>query len=96
MAMTESQRQQLIDTAVRTLKEAGAQEVYLFGSAAKGTMREDSDIDLAVRGLPPEDYCEAAGRLLSVLPTEVTLIDLDEDSPFVRYLSSKGELQRVG
>ena len=93
--MTDAELQQLVDKAVRTLKDAGAREVYLFGSAAKGTMREDSDIDLAVRGLPPERYCAAAGRL-SVLRTEVTLIDLDEDSPFVRYLSSKGELQRVG
>ncbi|MGH9849397.1 MAG: nucleotidyltransferase family protein, partial [Blastocatellia bacterium] len=38
---------QLIERAVTVLKAAGAREVYLFGSAARGRMRENSDIDLA-------------------------------------------------
>jgi hypothetical protein len=34
----------------------GATQVYLFGSATKGGLRPDSDVDVAVRGLPPEVY----------------------------------------
>jgi hypothetical protein len=40
------------------LKEHGAREVYLFGSAATDKMREGSDVDLAVTGLPPERFFE--------------------------------------
>jgi predicted nucleotidyltransferase len=45
-----------IAAAAAALKAAGAREVYLFGSAAKGTLRENSDVDLAVSGLPPEVF----------------------------------------
>jgi len=45
-----------IETAVEILRQAGAKEVYLFGSTAQGEERPDSDIDLAVRGLPPEAF----------------------------------------
>ena len=43
-----------IEAAAGTLKELGAREVYVFGSAAGGTMREESDVDLALSGPPPE------------------------------------------
>lgn len=49
LAETEVLRQ-LIDEAASILTEEGAREVYLFGSAASGRVREDSDIDLAVSG----------------------------------------------
>jgi predicted nucleotidyltransferase len=41
------------------LRGMGATQVYLFGSATKGGLRPDSDIDVAVRGLPPEVYISA-------------------------------------
>ncbi len=43
----------LIEKAAAELKAAGASQVFLFGSAAKGTLRENSDVDMAVSGLPP-------------------------------------------
>jgi len=52
----------LIERAAEALKTAGAREVYLFGSAATGTAREGSDIDLAVSGIPPEKFLEAGKR----------------------------------
>ena len=36
--------------AAAALKTAGAREVFLFGSAARGTMGAETDIDLAVTG----------------------------------------------
>lgn len=42
----------LIQRAAAELKTAGAREIYVFGSAAKGTGDAASDLDLAVSGLP--------------------------------------------
>jgi predicted nucleotidyltransferase len=81
--------------AAETLKEYGAKEVYLFGSAAAGTMREDSDVDLAVKGLPPEVFYSATGRAGRALKENLDVIDLDEDNPFTRYLKRENELVRV-
>jgi len=85
-----------IDRAAAALKSAGAREVYAFGSAAAGTLGEGSDIDLAVAGLPPERFIEAMGRAADLLPRPLDLVDLDEPSPFTRYLKEEGELVRVG
>jgi predicted nucleotidyltransferase len=70
--------------------------VYVFGSAAKGAVREGGDIDLAVAGLPPERFFEAMGRAADLLDRPLDLVDLDEDNPFTRYLRDEGELRRVG
>jgi predicted nucleotidyltransferase len=85
-----------IAAAAAALKAAGAREVYLFGSAATGTLRENSDIDLAVSGLPPELFFRAMGAAHDALNRPLDLIDLDQDNPFTRYLKRKGELVRVG
>ena len=86
---------ELIKRAAIALKEAGAREVYLFGSAATGKMREESDIDMAVSGLPPEVFFKAMGRAGDILQRSLDLVDLDEDNPFTRYLKEEKELQRV-
>ena len=84
-----------IAKAAEVLKAAGAREVYVFGSAATGTMREDSDVDLAVSGLPPEKFFAAMGAAGKLLEIPFDLVDLDEDSPFTEYLKRKGKLERV-
>jgi predicted nucleotidyltransferase len=85
----------LLIQAANTLRTFGATEVYVFGSFANGTFREDSDIDLAVSGIPPEKFFEAMGRAEDVLNREIDLIDLDEKNPFVEFLKSHGELRNV-
>ena len=85
-----------IDQLVAVLKSSGAKTVYVFGSAAKGTMRDDSDVDLAVSGLPPKNFFKALSAASNVLERPINLIDLDEATPFTRYLIEEGELQRVG
>jgi len=92
----DDEMRQLIEKAVAVLKAAGALEVHIFGSAARGTLREDSDIDLAVSGLPPEAFFRAMAQAADVLGRSLDLIDLDEITPFTRYLKQEGELQRVG
>jgi uncharacterized protein len=87
---------ELIKRAAAALKEAGAREVYLFGSGARGRMHEDSDIDLAVSGLPPEKFFQAMGNAGDILQRPFDLVDLDEVNPFTRYLKEEKELQSVG
>ncbi len=71
-----------IEQAARTLLEEGAQEVFVFGSASIGLERPDSDIDLAVRGLPPERFYGAIGSVMERISRPFDLIDLDEPSEF--------------
>ncbi len=87
---------QLIERAVAVLKAAGAREVYLFGSAARGLMREDSDLDLAVSGLPPAVFYRTHAATERVIGRPLDLIDLDEATPFTQYLKENGELLYVG
>jgi predicted nucleotidyltransferase len=86
----------LIEKAAAALKAAGAREVYVFGSAGKGRLRPDSDVDIAVAGLPPEGFFRAMGKASRAVGRPVDLIDLDVENPFTRYLKEEGELQRVG
>ena len=85
-----------IQEAAAALRAAGAREVYVFGSAAKGKLRENSDVDLAVSGLPPEVFFRAMAAAHDALRCPLDLVDLDEDNPFTRYLKEEGELRRVG
>ncbi len=84
-----------IRKAAEVLKAAGAKEVYVFGSAAAGTMREDSDVDIAVSGLAPRIFFQAMGEASDALGRSLDLIDLDEGGLFVEYLKEKGKLHRV-
>lgn len=85
-----------IAKAARALRAQGATAVYLFGSATTGTLRNGSDIDLAVTGLPPERFLRAMGLAADLLDRPLSLVDLDEDTPFTRYLRAHGGLQLVG
>lgn len=85
----------ILDRAAAALKAAGAREVYLFGSAASGTLHEGADIDLAVTGLPPEKFFRAMGEAAQILQRPLDLIDLDEKNLFTEYLKKKGKLLRV-
>ena len=82
-----------IKEAGEPLKAAGAREVYVFGAAATGTLREDSDIDLAVSSLPPQNFFRAMSKAVDILGHELDLIDLDDDTPFTRYLREEEELR---
>lgn len=85
-----------VEEAATILRSFGAREVYVFGSAALGAVGPDSDLDLAVGGMPPDRFFPAIARLMSASNRRIDLIDLDEDSPFVRHLQQEGLLKRVG
>jgi len=52
----------LIEKAAAALKAARAREVYVFGSASKGKLHPESDVDMAVSGLSPEVFFRAMGK----------------------------------
>lgn len=78
------------------LRRQGATEVYLFGSRARGDHRPDSDIDLAMRGIPPERYYSTIGRLMDVSPIAVDVIDLDDKGHVMDLIRRTGDFIRVG
>lgn len=84
-----------IKLAIKNLKSEGCTEIYLFGSLAEGKFREDSDIDLAVKGCPRDRFFCILGKLLLELNHKVDLINLDGRDPFAEYLLSEGELINV-
>ena len=85
-----------VERAVRMLREAGCQQVYVFGSVAAGTPRPGADVDLAVRGCPSGQFFRLQGRLLTQLAHSADLVDLDRDPDLAAFLEREGTLLHVG
>jgi len=81
--------------AARLLVSLGASEVFVFGSATTGKLRPGSDLDMAALGLPARVYFSAVSKASDIVGRPVDLVDLDDDTPLVRYLRASGELVRV-
>jgi uncharacterized protein len=94
-ALMSEELQKIIGQAAAILKEEGAEEIFVFGSAAEGKLAEHSDIDMAVSGIPPERFYAAAGRIYGIGGRQFDLIDLDDTNEFVEYLKREGKLHRV-
>ncbi len=95
MPTTLSEKEAVLAVA-NLLRSMGASQVFVFGSLVKGELPPDSDIDLAVSGLPANVYFSAISRASDILGRPVDLLDLDDDTPLVRHLLGGGELVRVG
>ncbi|MGE5343436.1 MAG: nucleotidyltransferase domain-containing protein [Candidatus Omnitrophota bacterium] len=84
-----------IQTAVDILKGEGCNEIYLFGSLAKGNFSDRSDVDLAVTGMNKSRFFKILGKLLMALDHPVDLINLEKEDRFSAMLKRKGNLVRV-
>jgi len=84
-----------VDKAAAILKSAGCNECYLFGSLSQGRADEKSDIDIAVRGLPPEMFFIVYGKLAMQINRSIDLVDLDNGSRFARKLQGREAMTRV-
>ena len=84
-----------LETAIRYLLSKGCSEVYLFGSLGTGNVRKGSDIDIAVRGIPAEQFFTVYGELMTQLRHDVDIVDLDLQADFGRVLAEAGSLRRV-
>jgi predicted nucleotidyltransferase len=87
--------EQDIQHAIRILREEGCSEVFLFGSAATGRLRAESDIDLAARGIPRGRFFSLIGRLLFELEHSVDLVDLDKQRDFAKHLEKENALVQI-
>ncbi|MFO7849326.1 MAG: nucleotidyltransferase domain-containing protein, partial [Spirochaetia bacterium] len=84
-----------VETAVKYLNSVGCTEIYIFGSLYTGQIHSNSDIDIAVRGLKPEDFFSVYGELLTRLKHSVDLVDLDLQEQFGKSLIKTGNYSRV-
>lgn len=78
-------------------KEPEIVAAWVFGSVARGTAREDSDLDVAIllRGPPPADATlyDVAARLEAAVSRPVDLVVLGDHDPIVAHrVFSEGRL----
>jgi predicted nucleotidyltransferase len=79
----------------RLLAQAGVEVAILFGSAAKGRLRPDSDIDIGILPSPDrvfgfDEELALAIELDKMLGREVDLVRLDTASTLLRFEVSQG------
>jgi predicted nucleotidyltransferase len=71
-----------IENATNLLKNEGCEAVFLFGSLLTGKTRDDSDIDIGVKGLPRGKFLNLFGRLYFDFENKIDLVDFDAASDF--------------
>lgn len=73
-----------VSEAAACLRAHGARRAWLFGSLAENRSRLDSDVDLAVEGLPPARYFDVLAELTELFGTRVDLVCLETAPPTLR------------
>ena len=84
-----------VEKAISYLKKIGCSEIYIFGSAVTGKANEQSDLDIAVRGIPAEKFFEVYGELMFLLEHKIDLVDLQLQEKFGQILLQSNEMLRV-
>jgi predicted nucleotidyltransferase len=85
-----------IDNAAILLKNEGCKAVFLFGSLVTGKIREESDIDIGIKGLPREKFLHLYGKLSFDYDNKIDLVDFDENEDFYSLLNNIGEVVQIG
>ena len=88
--------QEDIKKANNFLKNEGCKTVFLFGSMVTGKIHDNSDIDIGVKGLPPEKFFKVYSKLYMNLDNEFHLVDFDCDNDFLSLLEKLGEVAEIG
>jgi len=91
-----SKYQKDINNATSLLKSEGCKAVFLFGSLVTGKIHKNSDIDIRIKGLPPEKFFSVYAKLDNNLVNTVDLVDFDENYKFYNLLNSLGEIVEIG
>ena len=85
--MAKADIDQIKNTIVPVLKQAGVTRCDLFGSYARGEQREDSDIDILVEppnGMSLFDFIELQQKLEDVLQRKIDLGEFSTIKPRLR------------
>ena len=85
-----------IKKAYYLLKDEGCKSVYLFGSMVTGNIRDNSDIDIGIKGLPEGKFFRAYSTLMFDLGVEFDLVDFDFSKDFFSLLEDLGEIIEIG
>ncbi len=76
---------ELLPRATRLLADRyQAKRVVLFGSLALGSYSEQSDVDLAVEGMPSALYFSALADMMELFGAPVDLVRVEEAIPSLR------------
>ena len=78
-------------TIRRISKKYRAKSVMLFGSSLISG-RKSNDIDIAVDGIPSEDFYSFCGDLLFSVSKPVDVVDLAGTSKFIELIRREGEI----
>jgi uncharacterized protein len=66
-------------------REFDVEAVWLFGSLLSGPLHDDFDVDMAVRGLPPNRYYAALARVSDIVGGSVDLVPLESCHQRLRH-----------
>lgn len=88
--------QQEIKRACLLLKNNGCKNVYLFGSMVTGRIHSFSDIDIGIKGLPPEKFFRVYSDLSDNIETKFDLVDFDFNIDFFDLLKRLDEIKEIG
>ena len=85
-----------IESATNLLKNEGCEAVFLFGSLVTGKIRDDSDIDIGVKGLSQGKFLRLYSRLYFDFENKIDLVDFDTNPDFYSMLNRIGEIVEIG
>jgi len=76
------------NTIIESAKKYDVKCVMLFGSSASDT--ESNDIDIAIKGIKPENFFKFYAEVFKNATKPVDLIDLNEKSAFNTLVEKNG------
>ena len=88
--------QEMTSKISSVLSDMGCTESYIFGSQVNGNADAYSDIDIGIKGLPPQKFFATHSMLEDATGKTVDLVDFDEKPQFFALLRDLGELQKIG
>lgn len=92
-SLAQQARQNLIPIIDYLTKTFEIKKIILFGSLAKGKFTENSDIDLALAGIPPALYFQTLAHLQNLGDRQIDLKPLEDLDPhFLQRVMETGEV----
>jgi len=85
-----------IENATKLLKNEGCEAVFLFGSLVTGNIRDNSDIDIGIKGYPTGKFFRLYSRLFFDFDNKIDLVDFDTNEDLYLMLNKIGEVIQIG
>jgi predicted nucleotidyltransferase len=85
-----------IESVTNLLKNEGCKSIYLFGSLVTGKARDDSDIDIGIKGFPEGKYFEICAKAYFAIDNNIDIVDFDNNNDFYSLLNRLGEVVEIG